>query len=167
MATGEIRFSEVHTDGIANGETVWYASHNNSTGGAATFSGAVDQAATCTIALNKGNFNFIANPYPVGLQLNNKEQADWSKASGADNYNDADKAWIWNPATSDYEKWFYYDDHGLNPDWTGFWDMATGEITFDSVHPDGLPVGTPLWFYANGTLGEGNTFDVTFKSPLK
>ena len=161
---GTTEFSEVHPTGLANGTAVWYLSHKNSTGGSATMSGAVDASKTVTLSLTRGNFNQVANPFPVGLQLNNADQVTWVNAIGNTDGDKADLIQIWNPATSSYEKWYYYVDES-DHSWDGWWDYPNGTTEFSETHPNGLPAGTPVWYNAKGILGQ--TFDVTFKTPMK
>ena len=160
--TQSMRFSDVHPEGLANGTAVWLLSSNDAKGEAATLSGAVDVAKTVTLTLTKGNFNQVANPFPIGLQLNNAEQVDWSNAFGSMDPEAADQIRIWNPLTSGYEVWYLYID-GTDDD--GWWDYLTQSSKFEEVHPNGLDAGVPVWYLAAGTLGQ--TFDVTFKTPMK
>ena len=161
--TGEIAFETVHPDGLEPGSAVWFLSHANSKGGPAAFSGAVEGAATYTITITRGNYNLFNNPYPVAFKFNDLDNIDWSKAISGGAFANSDQIKIWNPVTSGYENWYWYADS--THAWDGWYDEGTGEIPFETVHPDGLPAGTPVWYLAKGTLGE--TFDVTFKSPLK
>ena len=149
---------------MPNGSAVWYSSYKDSTGGAVNLSGAVDTAKSVTLSITRGNFNQVANPFPVGLQPNNAEQATWEGAIGSTDPYAADLIQIWNPATSGYEKWFYWFDEG-DHSWDGWWDFPNAQIEFQDTHPNGLDAGTPVWYNAKGTFGQ--TFDVTFKTPLK
>ena len=163
LATQMKMFEEVHPEGLANGSSVWYLSANGSTGGNASIAGAVDSAKSVTLTLTRGNFNQIANPFPVGFQLNNPDQVTWENATGAEMTGDADQIRIWDPTTSGYEMWYLYEDD--SHEWDGWYDLATQMKLFEEVHPNGLPAGVPCWYLAAGTLGQ--TFDVTFKTPLK
>ena len=157
-------FEEVHPEGLANGSSVWYLSANGSHGGTATMAGAVDTAKSVTLTLTRGNFNQVANPFPVGFQLNNAEQVTWESATGALVPDDADQVRIWDPATSTYENWYLYVDES-DHQWDGWYDLLTQMKLFEDVHPNGLAAGVPVWYLAAGTRGQ--TFDVTFKTPMK
>lgn len=154
-------FAQIHPEGLSVGSSVWFVS-NTKVGGTATFAGAVSPAADVTLSVTKGNFNLFGSPFPVGLQLNNAAQISWANATGSDRTAKADQVWIWNPLTSDYEKWYLYADSTHK--WDGWWDVLTQTKKFEDVHPNGLSAGTPMWYVAQGKLGE--TFDVKFFSPL-
>lgn len=156
-------FSEVHPEGLANGSSVWFLSANGSTGGSATIAGAVDSALTVTLTLYKGKFNQIANPYPVGLALDDAAQVDWSNANGSTDPDVADQIRIWDPTTGGYEMWYYYVDES-DHSWDGWWDLLSQSQMFEEVHPNGLAAGVPVWYLSNAT--DSGTFDVTFKSPM-
>ena len=160
----QVEFKDTHPDGLANGTAVWYLSHSNSSGGAAILPGAIDTAKSVTLSLTRGNFNQVANPFPVGLQPNNSEQVTWENATGSTDGYAADQIKIWNPETSGYENWFYWFDES-DHSWDGWWDFPNAQVEFQDVHPDGLPAGIPVWYNAAGTFGQ--KFDVTFKTPLK
>ena len=156
-------FEDVHPEGLANGSAAWYLSANGSLGGTATMAGAVDAAASVTLTLTRGNFNMIANPFPVGFQLNNADQVTWGNAFGTDDPFTADQIRIWDPATSDYEIWYYYVDD--SHEWDGWYDFLTQSKLFEDVHPNGLAAGIPCWYLSAAAIG--GTFDVTFKTPMK
>ena len=142
---------------------MWFLSHSNSSGGPAAFSGAVENAASYTVTLYKGKFNLFGNAYPVAVKLNDLANIDWSACTSGGAFANSDQIWIWEPSDGSYEKWYWYADDSHAYD--GWYDEFTGEIPFETTHPDGLVAGTPVWFLATGAAG--STFDVTFKSPLK
>ena len=156
-------FEEVHPEGLANGVAAWYLSADGSQGGTASFAGAVDSAKSVTLTLTKGEFNMIANPFPVGFQLNNPEQVTWENAKGAERTADADQVRIWDPATGTYEMWYLYVDDSHEYD--GWYDYLTESKLFEDVHPNGLAAGVPCWYLS--AAAAGGTFDVTFKTPMK
>ena len=158
------RFEDVHPDGLPNGSSVWLLSAKESSGGAVSNSGAVDPAKSVTLTLTKGKFNMFANPFPVGLQLNNADQVSWENANGAEMPSQADQIQIWDPTTGTYEMWYYYvyaDDHSDD----GWWDLLYQSDRFETIHPNGLPAGVPVWYLSNDK--STGTFDVTFKTPMK
>ena len=160
----QVEFKDVHPDGLVNGTAAWYLSANESSGGTASFAGAVDTAKSVTMTLTKGNFNMIGNPFPVGFQLNNQDQVTWENAFGSTDGYAADQIRIWNPSTSGYEVWFYWFDES-DHSWDGWWDFPNAQVEFQDTHPNGLPAGVPCWYLSAAPLG--GTFDVTFKTPLK
>ena len=164
QVTGEIPFADRYPNGLEPGASVWFVSHANSTGGTATFPGAVEGADTYTVTVNQGNFNLFANPFPVAFKFNDS-QVDWSEAFSDGTFDGSDQIWIWNPATSTYDMWYYYTDS--THVWDGWYDQVTGEIPFEDKYPEGLPAGSPVWYVAKGTVGAENTFDVTFTNPIK
>ena len=108
--SGEIAFETVHPDGLEPGSAVWFLSHANSQGGPAAFPGAVEEAATYTVTLIRGNYNLFNNPYPVAFKFNDLENIDWSNAISGGNFDTSDQIMIWDPTTSGYEKWYWYAD---------------------------------------------------------
>ena len=60
--------------------------------------------------------------------------------------------------------WYLYVDES-DHQWDGWYDYLTQSKLFEEVHPNGLAAGVPAWYLAAGTFGQ--TFDVTFKTPLK
>ena len=161
---GMVEFKDAHPEGLANGTAVWYNSYKESNGGAASLAGAVDSAKSVTLSLTCGKFNQVANPFPVALQLNNSEQVTWENAYGSTDPYDADLIQIWDPSTSTYEYWYYWYDVS-DHQYDGWWDFPNGMVEFHTTHPNGLPVGTPVWYNAKGAVGK--KFDVTFKTPIK
>lgn len=162
LDTQSVLFEDVHPEGLANGSAVWYLSANGSNGGTATMAGAVDTASSVTLTLTRGNFNQVANPFPVGFQLNNGDQVSWENAFGTDDPFTADQIRIWDPATSGYEMWYLYVDD--SHEWDGWYDLDTQSILFEEAHPNGLAAGVPCWYLSAAPVG--GTFDVTFKTPM-
>ena len=88
----------------------------------------------------------------------------WENAIGSTDGNEADRIQVWDPATSSYENWFYWYDE-TDHQYDGWWDYPDATVEFQDTHPNGLPAGTPVWYNANGAFPQ--TFDLTFKTPLK
>lgn len=107
-----------------------------------------------TEPVTKANFNALGIPFTAvdgkGFQLNSISGDGVYGAEVADN---ADQIWIWNPLTSDYEKWYYYTDSSHQYD--GWWDYGTGTKTFAEVHPTGLEPGSSVWYVSSANSNGG------------
>ena len=158
VGTGNSLFEDVYPTGLPAGTAFWYKSVATATAnGTATYSGQVPAAATVDFEILRGKFNMVADAYPVALKLNDSNQVVWTGATGSDEAATSDQIQIWDATLGGYENWFYYD---VGDEWTGWWDVGTGNSLFEDVYPAGLAVGKPFWYKAYAGSG---SFDVTFK----
>ncbi len=93
--------------------------------------------------LTKKQYNIFAFPWVnVGgnaWSLNNVLSGQ--NLVGGTSVNNADYIEIWDPTTEGYEQFFYRSSNSI-------WTKAGTRSTFETIHPDGLPPGTTVWFYS-------------------
>ena len=158
VITGNSLFEDVYPNGLPAGTAFWYKSAATAANnGTATVSGQVPDAATVDFEILRGKFNMVASAYPVALKLNDANQVVWTGATGSEEASTSDQIQIWDATTGTYENWFYYD---AGDEWTGWWDVITGNSLFEDVYPNGLAIGKPFWYKAYAGTG---SFDITFK----
>ena len=157
VKTGEKLFESVYPNGLPAGSAFWYKSAAAATqNGSVTVADQVPEAEAVDVEILKGKFNMVAYPWPMGFKLNDANAVSWAGATGTDSAFTADQIQIWDAATGAYENWYYYNN---NDQYTGWWDVKTGEKLFESVYPNGLPAGKPFWYKA--AAGEGS-FEINF-----
>jgi len=134
---------------VPPGTTFWYEAKGGN--GSVTVAGQVITTATFNLAVTGGNFNMLANPYPVAFDPNDTAAIDWlacgatpgAGAGGADNI------LIWDASTSGYTVYYLYD----NGDSTATWWYGD-----DSAEADPIPAGVPFWYES-----KGSSFTAVFK----
>ena len=141
--TTDESFDDDYPDGKPVGTAFWYFARSTGEGAQQT-AGAVENDATVTYELTKGNYNLVASAYPINLKLNDMVLANMTAGESSD---DADAVQFWNPATSGYETYYLYS----GPDADDGWYNVTTDESFDDDYPEGMPVGTAFWYFARGT----------------
>ena len=135
-----------YTTGFPAGSAFWFNAIDGATK-TITFSGAIEDAEYIEPALADGKqLSMVANAYPVPLKLNNSTVVTYPAiVGGVNGAGDSDTLLMWDPTlgggAGGYKTFYYYDDGGE----AGWCDPATDDY-FEKSYPDGLPVGTALWF---------------------
>lgn len=155
-------FDSKYPNGLPAGTTFWYKSAQRAVAGTLTTSGAVAADESVTVTIKRDSYNFVGYPYPVALNLNDANMVNWGDAVSG-RATSADQIKLWLPkddGSYDYETWYYQSAKNG-------WLLSGGKATdtFQSVHPEGVKVGTGFWYKAAAKSGS-ETFDVTFISPL-
>jgi hypothetical protein len=125
---------------------MWYLAANNDSNVKITFAGAVESDADVTYNLTRGNYNMIANPFPVAFDPNDTTKVEWTGVVEGEDFAGTDNILVWNPATSGYTFHYFYAGEG--------WTDDSGNGYFADDYPDGLPAGSAMWYLA--TQGDGN-----------
>ena len=155
-----------YENGLPAGATAWYqASKNAERAGALTItvSGAIEEDAdVCTLAGD--NFNMVANPYPVAIDLNNSAQVVIANHSVNDDYTEdsTDLIQVWRPDLNGYDDFYFYSDEGK---WCSADGNDTPFIECDG-YEDGLPAGTAFWYQASKNAERAGALTITFINPL-
>ena len=136
------------------GTAFWYKAKPG-TGKSITVSGAIASDATETFSITGGKLNMCINPYPVDIDLNSSNVTIANLTAGADD-TESDLVLVWNPATSAYTTYYYYDEEGAEAEDVRWWD-AGGES--EPI----ITAGAGFWYKAKS----GNGKSITFKSPIK
>ena len=138
---------------LAAGTAFWYKAKAGS-GKAITQSGAVESDADVTFNLTGGNWNMAINPYPTAIDLNDATTVEFVNATGTDSESTSDLIQVWNPATSGYTIYWYYNEAGAAADEIGWYGTLDEETT--------LPAGTAFWYKAKAGEGKKITFKKTW-----
>ena len=156
-------FDEVHPEGLIPGSAFWYVAYNGDDERSITNSGEVGNADR-DIVIARGEYQFVACPFPIQLKLNDATQFDSSECTAYGTSGKSDMIWLWiNTGDNkwNYEEYYLYKKSGQPNRWV----LADGTKTpFEEVHPNGVPVGSGFWFksYAN----DGEDYKITFKTPI-
>ena len=87
-----------------------------------------------------------------GFKLN--YNFNFAAVKGGEGYADADVIKIWNPVTSGYDEYFYYEDDSHEYDgWTWADDI---DVMFEDNYENGLQPGSTFWYLAKGTFDPKN-----------
>ena len=163
---GDKSFSKVYPNGLPAGTVFWYMSRMKADGGSMTSSGAVNGDPTYPVEIVRGKYNFVSDPYPVRLDLNDTDQVSFAGQIGAWYSSTADQIKLWDVATATYDTWYYYADEEYPED--NEWLSVVGDKSFDKVYPNGLEVGQGFWYMAREDVKGGTTsFNAVFKNPIK
>ena len=153
------KFEDAHEDGCLPGTAFWYLSRSEEEFSTGTFSGQVNNSASLSKDdMLAGEYNMLASPFPIPLQLNVVDGVKLFEVTDASSSTDADEAdqiQIWLPEIVDYEVWF----NRLGT-WRNFEDITE---KFEDAHEDGLEVGKAFWYLSRGEEG---TPVPTFYSPI-
>ena len=98
--------------------------------------------------------NFISNPYPIDLPLNDGS-IDWTNANANRNSIQADQMWFWDASEQTYNNFYYMTDR-KNTYYR--WENDAGEF-------DGVAIPAYTGFFYN-YKGEGTGFTLTLKNPV-
>ena len=155
-------FDSEYKDGLPSGTAFWYRSYKDNNPRTLTTSGAVDSDVKVEPTIICNEYNFVSFPYPVALKLNDETMADWSNSKKSPSPASADQIMLWvdkGGGVWGYEEWFLNNSRK--------WMRTTSVSTsFESVHPNGVVVGTGFWYLARSQTGK-TSFTITFKSPLE
>lgn len=69
---------------------------------------------------------------------------------GGTSSSNADYIEIWDATTEGYEQFFYRSSNST-------WTKANTRNSFETVHPDGLPAGTAVWYYSQNESDDPTT----------
>ncbi len=146
------KFETLHPDGLPAGTAFWYLAKDTTKNSKVTFSGEVDLADSLSFTLKRGSYNLIANPYPKAYDLNKDMEVTGGTAGGDESVSDTILVWYFNEkGIGSYETFFLYE--GYDEDWPRGWYGVAGD-KFETLHPDGLPIGTGFWYLAKSGEGE-------------
>ena len=140
-------------DTVSSGTTVFFY-RGGSTTTTLTLSGAVKPAAgvsTATVA--KGQFVFMAYPWPVALSVNSFSTYQTAPAGGNTLGTGADQIWLWDSTAANWVKYFHRIQRGTDYGWCAEGSTTATEAT--------IPVGTGFFFYRGGSA----TDTITFTAP--
>ena len=153
-------FDDDYPDGLPAGTAFWYVSKATTVNAKVTFSGEVPMDASYTKNLVRGDFNMIASPYPVALDLNDATQVTLTGATAGASSATADTISIHDATTGIYTTYYLFEGDG---DYPAGWYKVGAESWFSDDYPDGLPAGTPFWYVAKAGTGD---FSITFLKPF-
>ncbi len=157
FTTGE-KFEKDYPDGFMPGTPFWYLSIGDAEL-SATDLGAVPEEASYTFPIVKGNFNMVGSPYPGCFSLNNKITV--LNGTLSDDSATSDQMQFWNPATSGYELFWYFEGDPSDEAYpAGWYSFESGE-KFEADYPKGFTSTKPCWYFALG-IGTGS---ITFAKP--
>ena len=136
-------------DGFAAGSAFWFEPVDDQEK-EMTISGAVDGADYIEPPLAGGKqLSMFSNPFPVQIQLNDKNQLVCSGITGTDDSNTSDHLLLWDPTKAGgaggYLTLWFYDDGAGDCGWCD----PDGNYIDDpewSMFPDGFAPGTAFWF---------------------
>lgn len=140
---------------LACGTAFWFKAKEGD-GKAMTQSGAVESEDDVTYDLTGGKFNMHINPWPVAVDLNDENAIVIKNFTPGDDTPVADNIQVWNPATSGYTTFYYYNAEGDEENWgwvDANWELPKAEI----------PACAGFWYKAKA--GDGK--QIIFKSPMK
>ena len=137
------------------GSAFWFLSPTGdaTVGKDVLWSGAVESEQAYTDEIVGGKFNMLINAYPLPLDLNDSNSVTFAGLTPGQGNGDGDEIMVWNPKTSGYTTFYYYNDG--NPEYTAWYPMIDGIATV-------LPVNTAFWFLAQ--KGEGKS--ITYKNQV-
>ena len=138
---------------LSIGTAFWYKAKAGD-GKSIQTSGAVESDDDVTVNLTSGKFNMVINPYPVAVDLNSADAAVIANFTGGADSSQSDLIQIWDPATSGYYTFYYYNEEGWEEDWA--WYEQT-----DSCKPI-IPAGTAFWYKAKAGANKSITFKKTY-----
>ena len=146
---------EVPDATLAVGTAFWYKAKPGSDK-SMTVSGALESADDVTVNLTGGKFNMVISPFPSAIDLNNTKTVVITNYTPGDEADNADKVQVWNPATSGYTTYYYYNAEGDEDNWG--WVDENWEL------PDAsLAAGTAFWYKAKTGTGKS----IKFINPTK
>jgi hypothetical protein len=155
-AGSEEWFDDDYPTGLPAGSSFWYLAKATTTGASVTFSGDVPSTASYTRNLVRADFNMVASPYPVALDLNDPAQVTLTGATAGAGSLSADTILIHNASTGVYTTYYLYEG---DPTYQAGWYNAGSEEWFGDDYPTGLTAGTPFWYVAKAGSGD---FSMTF-----
>ena len=155
-AITEASFDTDYPNGLPAGSSFWYLAKATTVNASVTFSGDVPMGASYTKDLVRGDFNMVANPYPVALNLNDATQVTLTGATAGPGVLSSDTILIHDATTGGYTTYYLYEG---DPDYQAGWYNAGSDELFETDYPDGLPAGTPFWYVAKAGTGD---FSITF-----
>lgn len=163
-------FDTAHPNGLPAGTVFWYYAKATSEAGSMTVSGQVadDSYVTFEIghATSGNNYYFVANPYPTALNIAwDGGQVDWGEATLGLGFDTADEILIWDPSVQTYVKYYIYGVKGYESQLVPTWKSNADDSLFSSAYPNGLPVGTPFWYYSK-KADTAITQTIKFNNPL-
>ena len=151
-AGAKSEFSTVYPNGLPEGTGI-YLKTKGSTAKTVTGAGEVeseDQVSTTLFA--DGLFTFVGNPYPTLLKISDANQFEIANVTKHNLPANADQVWIWKDG-------YMWDKYAINT--SSQWKQTAGaKSAFDTVYPDGLPVGSVLYIK---TKGAATNKEVIFK----
>ena len=149
-------FSKLYPDGFEAGTMVWYYSVGEDAP-VVTQSGAVLGTDDSTAEIVVGNYNFLANPYPVEWDPNDAERVDLSNVVSGKTYSSSvDHIETYDPTDESYGIFFYS---------SALKCWCNNKLKkFDTVS-DPIQPGDGVWFYSVDREDE-TVFDITFNSPI-
>ncbi len=134
------------------GTAFWYLSPVKTAAPKSTVvSGTVEMESSVTDVITGGKLNMLISAYPDKIDLNDTASIEFANLTPGEGNGDGDEIRVWNPKTSGYTTFFYYND-GEEAGWYGMMDEEPV-----------LAANTAFWFLAQ--KGDGKT--VTYKNQTK
>jgi hypothetical protein len=149
-------FDDDYPTGLPAGSSFWYLTKATTVNAKVTFAGDVPMDASYAKDLVRGDFNMVASPYPVALNLNDVAQVTLTGATAGPDSFTSDTILIHNAATGIYTTYYLYEGDGT---YQAGWYNAVSDELFEDDFPNGLPAGKPFWYLAKAGTGD---FSITF-----
>ena len=130
------------------GQAVWFQPKADCT---IQVAGQVAEVSSTTVDVKPGEWNMIANPWPIALKINTG--IDWAAQVEAgnivgDTVNDnCPIIQIWDAENSIYADWrFYSESTGKSDKKYNFWGLDRTKENYDTYMAATVPVGYGFWF---------------------
>ena len=162
VKTTSLSFDKAYENGLPPGTVFWYAPYPKDAPETYTSSGEVSPDVSVVRTIWRKGYNFVSYPYPTPLNLNDANQVDWGNCTSALGAANADqiKLWVYDETVEQYNYESWYKKTG------GWYSVKSTTTKFETLHPNGVTVGTGFWYYPKDKAGLSETFDITFKSPI-
>ena len=154
-------FSELASaDAVLPGETFLYFRGGSATA-TLTLSGAVKEVtASPTYTIAKGNYQFVARPWPVGFKLSDLDEiATWSAITGVAAWGGTmDQIWRWDTTSNGWTKYGYQKPRNGTAAWRKY---DASEKTFSELaDADAIAADEGFLYFRGGSA----TLTLTFKA---
>ena len=154
-------FSELtSTDVVLPGETFLYFRGGSATA-TLTLAGAVKEVtASHSYTIAKGNYQFVARPWPVGFRLSDIDEiATWSALAGTASWGTGmDQIWRWDTASNGWVKYGYQKPRSGTAAWRKY---DTSAKTFSELtDADAIAADEGFLYFRGGSA----TLILTFKA---
>ena len=145
------KYEEFMAATINLGQAVWFKFKEDCT---ITVAGQVVEVSTSTVDVKPGEWNMIANPWPIALKINTG--IDWAAQVEAGNMTgDADSIdakcpiiQVWDPVNDVYATYHFYANSSgkTSQQKHNFWGIGNDKDKYEEFMAATVPVGYGFWF---------------------
>ena len=160
------KYDEYMAATVDLGQAVWFQPKADCT---IQVAGQVAEVNTSTVDVKPGQWNMIANPWPIALNINSG--VNWAAqveagnlTGGADTSDSCPIIQIWDSEASGYTSWYFWKDSTgkTTAKKHNFWGRDDDKDKYDEYMAATVPVGYGFWFkYGQQTTDKDMTLTFT------